>query len=93
MSVGPVTSSATGSALSGNAAHKEAAQRFEAIFLREMIASMRKGRLAEDVFGSNATDNFREMADAQLAEDMAAQGSFGIAEILEEQLRAAGDMK
>lgn len=65
---------------------KAAAQRFEAVFLREMIATMRKGALAEDVFGSAATDNFRELADAQTAEALAKRGAFGIAALVERQL-------
>ena len=65
---------------------KGAAQRFEAVFLREMIATMRKGKLAEDIFGSSATDNFREMADAHTADAMAKMGAFGIAGLVERQL-------
>lgn len=72
---------------------KKAAQRFEAIFLREMIASMRKAQLAEDVFGSSATNNFRELGDARLADSMAEVSSFGIADLIEQQLRAAGGIK
>jgi peptidoglycan hydrolase FlgJ len=68
---------------------KAAAQRFEAVFLREMIASMRKGKLSEDIFGSSATDNFREMADANTADAMAKRGAFGIAALVERQLGGA----
>jgi peptidoglycan hydrolase FlgJ len=66
-----------------------AAQRFEAVFLREMIATMRKGKLADDVFGSSATDNFRELADANTADAMARCGAFGIAALVERQLGGA----
>lgn len=69
---------------------KSAAQRFEAVFLREMIATMRKGKLADDIFGSAATDNFREMADANTADALAKRGVFGIAALVERQL---GGMK
>ena len=65
---------------------KAAAQRFEAVFLREMIATMRKGKLADDLFGSSAADNFREMADANTADAMAKMGAFGIAALVEHQL-------
>jgi peptidoglycan hydrolase FlgJ len=68
---------------------KAAAQRFEAVFLREMIATMRKGKLADDMFGSSATDNFREMADARTADAMAKMGAFGIAALVERQLGGA----
>lgn len=65
---------------------KKAAQGFEAVFLREMIGSMRKAKLAEDVFGSSATDNFRELADANLAETMSGLQQFGIGKLVEAQL-------
>lgn len=65
---------------------KAAAQRFEAVFLREVISTMRKGKLADEMFGSSATDNFREMADARTADAMAKMGAFGIANLVEKQL-------
>ena len=61
---------------------RSAAQAFEAVFLRQVIGSMRQARLAEDPFGSAATDQFRDMSDAQLADNISEQGSFGIAEML-----------
>ena len=70
----------------GNPELKAAAQRFEAVFLREMISSMRKGKLADEMFGSSATDNFREMADAKTADAMAKLGAFGIAGMIEQQM-------
>ena len=63
------------------------AESFEAIILRQLFASMRKAKLSEDVFGSSATENFREMADARTAESMAKMGQFGIAAMVERQLR------
>ena len=67
-----------------------AAQAFEAVFLRQVIGSMRQARLAEDVFGSAATDQFRDMADANLADSMSDQGSFGIADLLMQQFGRNG---
>jgi peptidoglycan hydrolase FlgJ len=64
---------------------RAAAQKFEAVILRELIGAMRKGKLADDVFGSSATDNFRELADARTAETMASLGQFGIAALVEHQ--------
>lgn len=70
---------------------RKAAQGFEAVFLREMIGSMRKAKLAdEDLFGSSATDNFRELADANTAESMSGLGQFGIAALVEAQLAKLG---
>lgn len=65
-----------------------AAEAFEAVILRQMMASMRKAKLGEDIMGSGATDNFREMADARLADSMATLRQFGIADLVEKQLGA-----
>lgn len=74
---------------------RQAAEAFEAVFLRQVIGSMRQAKIGEDLFGSSASDQFRDMADARLADDMAARGSFGIAELLMQQFgrgsSAAGD--
>ena len=59
-----------------------AAQQFEAVFLRQMIGSMRQAHLADDAFGSQATEQFRDMSDANLADSMSHQGVFGIAQML-----------
>jgi peptidoglycan hydrolase FlgJ len=62
----------------------QVAQQFEAIFLRQMIASMRSPSLGDELFGSDASNQFRDMSDARLADSMA--GQFGIAQLLEKQL-------
>jgi flagellar protein FlgJ len=64
---------------------RQAAQAFEAVFIRQLIGSMRNARLADDMFGSQATEQFRDMADARLADSMSQQGTFGIAELLTAQ--------
>jgi peptidoglycan hydrolase FlgJ len=64
---------------------RKAAEGFEALFLREIIGEMRKAKLADDIFGSGATDNFRELADANTADALAKRGAFGIADMLEAQ--------
>ena len=61
---------------------RAAAQQFEAVFLRQMIGSMRQAHLADDMFGSQATEQFRDMSDANLADAMSHQGVFGIAQML-----------
>jgi peptidoglycan hydrolase FlgJ len=65
---------------------RKAAEAFEAVILREMMATMRKAKLGDDIFGSSATDNFREIADARTADSMAALRQFGIADMVEKQL-------
>jgi len=71
---------------------KAVAQQFEAIFLRQMIGSMRQAKLSEDdLFDSSATDQFTEMSDARLADSMASTSGLGIADMLLRQFdRKAG---
>lgn len=68
---------------------KAAAQAFEAVFVRQMIGSMRQAKLGEDMLGGAATETFTEMSDAKLADSMAENGSFGIAEMLLKQFDKA----
>ncbi len=64
---------------------KGAAKQFEAVFLRQMIGAMRSATPGEDLFGSQASAQFRDMSDARLADTMA--GGFGIAALVERQLK------
>ncbi len=66
---------------------REAAAAFEAIFLRQMLVSMRTAKLADDPLASSASDQFRDMADARTADAMSqqrvgSQQGFGIASML-----------
>jgi flagellar protein FlgJ len=70
---------------------RKAAQIFEALFLRQVIGSMRQAKLGDDLFGSSATDTYREMSDKQLAGSLAQKGSIGIAALVEAQLSQKGD--
>jgi len=65
---------------------EKAAQAFEAVFVRQMIGAMRSASLSEGMFDSSATEQFRDMADARTAENMAKDGAMGIAELLLKQL-------
>lgn len=73
---------------------KKVAEQFEAIFVRQMISSMRQARLVDDPLDSSATDNFRELADARTADTMASGGHLGLAQMIERQLASkAGSVK
>ena len=61
---------------------EKAARAFEAIFLRQMIGAMRGASLSEGLFDSSATEQFRDMADARTADQMAQNSNFGIADLL-----------
>jgi peptidoglycan hydrolase FlgJ len=55
---------------------------FEAIFVRQMLKTMRTSSLGEGLFDGQGTEQFRDMQDAKVAESMAQQGVFGIAQLL-----------
>lgn len=64
---------------------RDAAQQFEAVFLRQMISSMRQASLGDDILGSEASNQFRDMGDARTADEMAKKGTLGVAEMLLKQ--------
>ncbi|MBB3982413.1 flagellar protein FlgJ [Sphingobium fontiphilum] len=82
------TAQATPGSGRDKAALKQAAQAFEAIFVRQMIGAMRSASLAEGIADSSATEQFRDMADAQTAQSLATSGSLGIADLLLQQFGA-----
>ncbi|KHL25601.1 hypothetical protein PK98_02770 [Croceibacterium mercuriale] len=73
-----------------NAARSElriAAEGFEAIMLRQMLAAARASDMGDDLFGGSAgQDTFAEMQDAQFADLAAGSGMLGLADMLEAQL-------
>lgn len=66
-----------------------AATQLEGVFLDMLFSAMRDTVPKETVFGkqSNAEDTFQSMLDEQRSQQMAQSGSFGIAKVLEEQLK------
>jgi peptidoglycan hydrolase FlgJ len=67
---------------------KKAAQAFEAVFLRQMIGSMRSAGLGDGIFDSSATQQFQQMSDAATADAMASKGALHIADMLVKQYGA-----
>ncbi|WP_298688884.1 rod-binding protein [uncultured Sphingomonas sp.] len=65
---------------------KSAAQAFEAVFLRQMIGSMRSASLGDGMFDNQATSTFQDMADSKTADAMAKRGVLHIADLLVKQL-------
>ena len=66
---------------------EQAAQAFEAIFLRQMLASARAADFGgEELFGGPGLDQFETMRDEQFAEIASRQGVFGLADAIERQL-------
>ncbi len=64
---------------------KHTAQEFEAVLLRQMMREMRNSVFSEtNKGGSNAT--YLNLADEQLANNMASQGGFGFGKAMAEQM-------
>jgi flagellar protein FlgJ len=70
---------------------KAAAKQFEALFLNQMLKSMRAASAVQksDLVDSSTTDFYTEMLDTQLAQNMAGRG-LGLAQRIEAQMRARG---
>ena len=68
-----------------------AATQLEGVFLDMLFSAMRETVPKEGIFGqqSAAEDTFSQMLDEQRAQSVAQSGSFGIAKVLEQQLRAS----
>lgn len=69
---------------------EQAAEKFEAMFLRTMLSEMRKGTDAfageNGMFSSREARNLRDFYDDALAHQLASQRSTGIANVLIKQL-------
>ena len=65
----------------------EAARQFEAIFVRQMLASARNADFGgSELFGGEGEATFREMRDARFADITAGTGALGMADAIEAQL-------
>jgi len=65
---------------------EKAARGFEAVFVRQLLSTMRKASLGEDIAGGGGVEQFRELSDANLANGLASQHSLGIADLILKQL-------
>lgn len=66
---------------------RQAAQQFEAILVRQMLATARSTDFGgDDLFGGQADETFREMRDAQFAQLASESGTLGLAKSIEAQL-------
>lgn len=73
-----------------DAALKEAAKQFEGLFMQQMLKEARNtkwdGGFAEGAVGAGGMEKYQEWRDDQLAQDLSAKGSLGIADMLIRQL-------
>ena len=65
---------------------KEVAQQFEAIFINMMLKSMREATDRSGLLDSETTKTYESMFDQQLSTELSANGTFGIAQALQNQL-------
>ncbi len=82
----PLDPAATAARAQQRAELEQAAKSFEAIFTRQLVSTMRNSSLGESIDGSSAVDQFRELSDARMADDLASKGGLGIAQMLLNQL-------
>lgn len=81
------------SAKAGSAeATRGAAQQFEALFINQMMKSMRDATPSEGVMDNQQTKMFTSMLDQQLSQNMSKRG-MGLADVLVRQLSAQNDAK
>ncbi|MFN2448630.1 MAG: rod-binding protein [Candidatus Baltobacteraceae bacterium] len=68
-----------------------AATQLEGVFLNMLFGAMRQTVGKETLFvkEDNATETFQSMLDDQRSQSVAKSGAFGIARVLEEQLRSS----
>lgn len=64
----------------------EVLQQFEALFLQQMLKSMRTASLSDGLFQSEQSDFYRDMYDQQIAADLAKKEVLGISQIINRQL-------
>lgn len=64
----------------------EVLQQFEALFLQQMLKSMRTASLGDGLLQSDQTEFYRDMYDQQIATDLAKQEVLGISQLINKQL-------
>lgn len=74
--------------LKGNSVEdlRVAAQQFEALFIQQMLKTMREAKLSDGVFDSNEGDMYVDMLDKQLSLDLSKGKGLGLADIIVSQL-------
>lgn len=75
--------------LNGNGSDlKEVAEKFEAIFVHQMLKQARQSKLAEGMFSSEAQDTFNNMLDLEYSQILSKKNNFGISDALIEQFQS-----
>ena len=61
---------------------KQVAERFEALFIQQILKQARSAKLADDLLGGEAIDTYTSLLDQERAEKLASNVNLGIAEAL-----------
>ncbi|MDT8405740.1 MAG: flagellar assembly peptidoglycan hydrolase FlgJ [Methylococcales bacterium] len=70
---------------------KATAQQFEALFVNQMLKSMREASLGEGLLDSEQSKMYQEMHDQQLSVELSRQSSLGLADMIVKQLGGESD--
>lgn len=65
---------------------KAVAKQFEALFLNNILKSMRSGKLSDGILDSQQSDSYNEMYDQQLAVHLSGDPGVGLADLIVKQL-------
>jgi flagellar protein FlgJ len=85
----PSATGVTPAATTGQTAQiQKVAQQFEALMLRQMLASARQASGKDALFSSQAQSTFSEMADARFADLATKTNAIGLARMIAKQLSA-----
>ena len=88
--IGYLTSLRADAASAPSSAINEVASQFEALFIQQMMKSMRDAVPKSDLMGSDHLETYQAMADQQLSANLAQQGGIGLARMLVEQMQTRG---
>ena len=88
--IGYLTSLRADAASAPSSAINEVASQFEALFIQQMMKSMRDAVPKSDLMGSDHLETYQAMADQQLSVNLAQQGGIGLARMLVEQMQIKG---
>ena len=69
---------------------REVARQFESVFTKMMLESMRSASFGDPLFGSDQSDQYRDMFDDQMAVQLTQGRGIGLADMLIRQLSQGG---
>lgn len=71
---------------SDKASSRAVAEKFEALFIDQMLQAMRKATYRSELFDSDSLKTYESMFDKEISEELARAGGVGLADALEKQL-------